>query len=107
MKPFSAYYGRPNEIVEEKTAWRPIQTTSQKTIWPGQKYVVVRKFYDGQTYPFKKASWKFIYTPKEYTVYLLTKNPKEEKEDFLKERQRVAKDYMKKYQHMFKKKTNK
>lgn len=77
MKPISAYVGHPKEIAEEHRAWWPMRTASKKRIWPGQKYVLVKRFFDENGRPpMKGLSWDRIYTPKEYTLYLLTKDSK-------------------------------
>jgi len=77
MKPISAYVGNPQEKVEEKRAWWFKRTGSGKLLWPGDKYVLVKRFFDDMGRPpIKNLSWDRIYTTKEYTVYLLTKDSK-------------------------------
>lgn len=77
MKPISAYFGSPQERAEEHRAWWFKRTGSGKRIWPGQKYVLVKRFFDDMGRPpIHSLSWDRIYTPKEYTVYLLTKDSK-------------------------------
>jgi hypothetical protein len=77
MKPISAYIGDPKEKVEEKRAWWFRRTGSGKRIWPGQKYVIIKRYFDDTGRPpIHGLSWDRIYTPKEYTVYLLTRDSK-------------------------------
>ena len=66
-----------HETAREERAFWPKKTASGKRIWPGQKYVVVSVFFDetGRP-PIYGMSWDRILTPKEYTVYLLTKDSK-------------------------------
>ena len=74
------YYGSrlsDQETAEELTAKWFKRTKSGKLIWPGQKYVLVRVFYDANGRPpMKGLSWDRILTPKEYTMYLLTRDSK-------------------------------
>jgi hypothetical protein len=77
MKPVSAYIGSPKEKAEEKRAWWFRRTASGKRIWPGQKYVIIKRYFDDTGRPpIYGLSWDRIYTPKEYTVYLLTRDSK-------------------------------
>jgi len=74
------YYGQrlnDQERAYELTSWWFKRTASGKRIWPGQKYVLLKRFYDENGRPpMKGLSWDRIYTPKEYTVYLLTRDSK-------------------------------
>ena len=77
MKPISAYVGSPKETAEEKRAWWFKRSGKGRLIYPGEKYVLVKRFFDDMGRPpMKGLSWDRIYTPKEYTVYLLTKDSK-------------------------------
>ena len=72
MKPVSAYLGNPQERVEEHRAWWFKRTGSGKLIKPGQKYIVVKRFYDDMGRPpIKNLSWDRIYTPNEYLLSVL------------------------------------
>jgi len=70
-------YGDPQERAFEKRAGWFKRTASGKLIWPGKKYVLVKTYFDAMGRPpIHNLSWDRIYTPKEYTVYLLTKDSK-------------------------------
>ena len=72
------YYGQrlaDQESAEEKKAYWFIKTDSNKTVWPGQKYVLLKRFYDQNGRPpIKGLSWDRILTLNEYTMYLLTRD---------------------------------
>ena len=74
------YYGErlnDQERATEKTAWWFKETSSGKRIWPGQNYVLLLRFYDENGRPpIRGLHWARILTPKEYTVYLLTRDSK-------------------------------
>jgi hypothetical protein len=67
--------GDPQEqAFEEKAKWFK-RTTSGKLIWPGQKYVVVKTYYDAMGRPpIYGQFWDRIYTTNEYLIYELTKD---------------------------------
>jgi len=74
------YYGQrlaDQERAEEKKAWWFKRTSSGKRIWPGQKYVLIKRFYDENGRPpIKGLSWDRILTPNEYLVYQLSDDSK-------------------------------
>ena len=74
MKHISAYFDQMEEA-NEKFAWWPIRTTfSNKRIWL-KKYVELEVRYDSMGVPPRsELSWRLIYTPNEYTLYLLRKD---------------------------------
>lgn len=77
MKHISAVMGSPKETSEGRRAWWPLRTSSSKWIWPGQRYVIVKRFYDDMGRPpIKGLSWDRIYTPNEWLAYQLTKDSK-------------------------------
>lgn len=77
MKHIGAYLGSPQETANEFTALWFKRTGSGKLIWPGQKYVVVKRFYDDMGRPpIKNLSWDRVYTPNEYLLYQLTRDDK-------------------------------
>ena len=70
-------YGDPQERIEYRRAFWPKTTMSGKRIWPGQKYVLVKTYFDAMGRPpIHNLSWDRIYTPNEYLVYELTKDSK-------------------------------
>ena len=75
MKHISAIVGSPKERAFEKFAWLPIRSSfSKKRIWL-KKYVRLEIYYDENGRPpIHGLSWSLIYTPKEYTMYLLKKD---------------------------------
>ena len=67
--------GDPQERAFEQRAnwWK--RTGSGKLIWPGQKYIIVKTYYDAMGRPpLHGLTWDRIYTPNEYLVYELTKD---------------------------------
>lgn len=76
MKHVSAYFDKV-EQAEEKFAWWPVRTSfSNKFLWL-KKYVKLSVYYDDSGRPpIKDLNWTLIYTPKEYTMYLLLKDTK-------------------------------
>lgn len=75
MKHISAYLGSPKQRAYEVRSFWWKRTTSKKLIWPGQKYVLVKVYYDDMGRPpIKNLSWDRIYTPNEYLVYQLTQD---------------------------------
>ena len=70
-------FGDPQERVEEKRAWWFVDTISGKRIWPGQKYMLVKTYFDAMGRPpIHNLSWDRVYTINEYLVYQLTKDSK-------------------------------
>lgn len=64
--------GDAQQKAEEKRAWWFLKTDSGKTIWPGNKYVLVKTFYDAMGRPpIKGLSWNRVYTTNEYLVQQL------------------------------------
>lgn len=75
MKHISAYIGNQQAQAFERFAWFPVYSTlSKKRIWL-KKYVELRIYYDSMGRPpVKGPSWNLIFTPSEYTLYLLRKD---------------------------------
>ena len=75
MKPTSVYFGSPKETTTEKFAWWPVRSSfSKKRIW-FKKYVELESYYDDAlSHPIRSNTFKFIYSEKEYILYLLRKN---------------------------------
>jgi hypothetical protein len=72
MKHVSYYVGNPQEKIEEKRAWWFKRTGSGKLLWPGNKYILVKRFFDDMGRPpIKNLSWDRIYTPNEYLISVL------------------------------------
>jgi hypothetical protein len=67
--------GDPQERAFEKRAYWWKRTGSGKLIWPGQKYVLVKTYFDAMGRPpIHGLSWDRIYTPGEYLIYMLKKD---------------------------------
>ena len=65
-------FGDPQEKAFEKRAYWWKRTGSGKLIWPGQKYVIVKTYFDAMGRPpIHNLSWDRIYTPNEYLVRTL------------------------------------
>jgi len=64
--------GHTAELVEERRAWWFKTTRSDKIIFPGQKYVRVRRYFPvlGDE-PSASLSLDENFTPEEYTLHLL------------------------------------
>jgi hypothetical protein len=61
----------PQRSVEEKFAWLPVRSGSQKRIWL-EKYYIQHTYYDNLGKPpIRGRSWTLIYTKNEYLMMLL------------------------------------
>jgi hypothetical protein len=61
----------PQRSVEEKFAWWPVRSGSQKRIWL-EKYYIQHTYYDNLGKPpIRGRSWTLIYTKNEYLMMLL------------------------------------
>ena len=70
-------YGDPQQQAFYKRAYWWKRTGSGKLIHPGQKYVLVKTYFDAMGRPpIHNLSWDRICTPNEYLVYELTKDSK-------------------------------
>lgn len=69
--------GDPQEKAFEYRAYWWKRTSSGKRIWPGQKYVIVKTYFDAMGRPpIHNLSWDRIYTPNEYLVRTLKNEAK-------------------------------
>lgn len=67
----------PQERAEEHRTWWWKRTSSGKLLHPGDKYVLVKQFFDDMGRPpIKGLSWDRIYTVNEFLVHELTRNSK-------------------------------
>ena len=67
-------FGDPQERAFEYRAYWWKRTSSGKLLWPGQKYVIVKTYFDAMGRPpIHNLSWDRIYTPNEYLVRTLKK----------------------------------
>lgn len=67
--------GDPQERAVFRRAFWFIKTASGKKIWPGQRYVLVKTFFDSMGRPpIHSLSWDRIYTKNEYLMYTLKKD---------------------------------
>lgn len=65
-------YGDPQERAFEKRAYWWKRTSSGKRLWPGQKYIIVKTYFDAMGRPpIHNLSWDRIYTPNEYLLRVL------------------------------------
>ena len=76
MKHISAFYDNV-ETAHQCFAWWPVRSSfSKKIIWL-KNYVRLDIHYDTMGMaPKEGINWSLVYTPGEYTVYLLKKMPK-------------------------------
>ena len=54
--------------IEEKFAWTPIRSGSNKRIWLKPYYIQHTYYDDNGKPPIKGASWEYIYTKNEYLM---------------------------------------
>jgi hypothetical protein len=67
-------FGDPQAKAFEKRAGWFLRTDSGKLIWPGQKYVIIKTYFDAMGRPpIHNLSWDRTYTLKEYMFYLIKK----------------------------------
>ena len=72
--------GDQQERAFEKRAGWFLRTSSGKLVWPGQKYVIVKIYFDAMGRPpIHNLSWDRIYTPNEYLLYLIKRDNNEAK----------------------------
>ena len=66
--------GDPQERVFYQRAWWWKRSSSGKLIKPGQKYVIVKTYFDAMGRPpIHNLSWDRIYTPNEFLIRELKK----------------------------------
>tara|TARA_B110000305_G_scaffold8339_1_gene8163 strand:+ start:96 stop:317 length:222 start_codon:yes stop_codon:yes gene_type:complete len=61
----------PQRSVEEKFAWLPVRSGSQKRIWL-EKYYIQHTYYDNLGKPpIKGRSWTYVWSKNEYLISVI------------------------------------
>lgn len=76
MKHISAFFDQV-ETAHRCFAWLPVRSSFSKKLMWLRYYIRLDIYYDtvGKP-PIKHTNWSLVYTPGEYTAYLLKKSPK-------------------------------